>query len=92
MGIGIPLGSAYQTTGGTDVSLGDWSSITIPVQLDLGVRLGGAWFLGGYFSYGFAGSRPPTQAPDAGIPAVRLVASHAPSSLRSPPRFTSLPV
>ena len=56
VGIGIPLGSAYQTTGGTDVSLSDWSSITIPVQLDLGVRLGGSWFLGGYFSYGFAGS------------------------------------
>ena len=56
VGIGIPLGSAYQTTGGTDVSLGDWSSFTIPIQLDLGVRLGGSWFLGGYFSYGFAGS------------------------------------
>ncbi|HET9038317.1 MAG TPA: hypothetical protein VFN45_19030 [Myxococcaceae bacterium] len=56
VGIGVPLGSAYQTTGGTEVSLSDWSSITIPVQLDLGVRLGGSWFLGGYFSYGFAGS------------------------------------
>src|SRR5262249_10899225 len=29
---------------------------TIPVQIDLGVRLGGVVFLGGYFSYGFAGS------------------------------------
>jgi len=56
VGIGVPLGSAYQQLDGTDVSLGDWSSITIPVQLDLGVRLGGSWFLGGYFSYGFAGS------------------------------------
>jgi hypothetical protein len=56
VGIGFPLGSAYQTTTGTDVSLGDWSSFTIPVQLDLGVRLGGSWFLGAYFSYGFAGS------------------------------------
>jgi PEGA domain len=56
VGVGVPFGSAYQTTGGTDVSLGDWSSFTIPVQLDLGVRLGGSWFLGGYFSYGFAGS------------------------------------
>ncbi|HZJ54308.1 MAG TPA: PEGA domain-containing protein [Myxococcaceae bacterium] len=56
VGIGVPLGSAYQTTGGTDVSLGDWSSFTIPVQLDVGVRLGGSWFLGAYFSYGFAGS------------------------------------
>jgi hypothetical protein len=56
VGVGVPLGSAYQTTTGTDVSLGDWTSFTIPVQLDLGVRLGGSWFLGGYFSYGFAGS------------------------------------
>jgi hypothetical protein len=56
VGIGVPLGSAYRTTDGTDVSLSDWSSFTIPVQLDLGVRLGGSWFLGGYFSYGFAGS------------------------------------
>jgi hypothetical protein len=56
VGVGFPMGSAYQTTSGTDVSLGDWSSFTIPVQLDLGVRLGGSWFLGAYFSYGFAGS------------------------------------
>jgi hypothetical protein len=56
VGVGIPLGSAYQMVDGTDVSLSDWSSFTIPVQLDLGARLGGSWFLGAYFSYGFAGS------------------------------------
>ena len=56
VGVGFPMGSAYQTTTGGDVNLGDWSSFTIPVQLDLGVRLGGSWFLGAYFSYGFAGS------------------------------------
>jgi hypothetical protein len=56
VGIGVPLGSAYQNGAGSDQSLSEIDSYTIPIQLDLGVRLGGSWFLGGYFSYGFAGS------------------------------------
>lgn len=55
VGFGLPLGSAFGTSGG-DVSLSDEDSFTIPIQLDIGVRLGGSWFLGGYFSYGFGGS------------------------------------
>ncbi|MGZ6134785.1 MAG: PEGA domain-containing protein [Myxococcaceae bacterium] len=59
-GIGVPLGSAYQNGAGSDQSLSEIDSYTIPIQLDLGVRLGGSWFLGGYFSYGFAGSNTTT--------------------------------
>jgi len=51
-GFGIPLGSVAD--GGRSVS--DVSSFVIPVGLDIGVRLGGAIFLGGYFQYGFGGS------------------------------------
>ena len=54
---GVPLGSALPVgLDETDVSMSDVDSFTIPVQLDAGVRLGGSWFLGGYFSYGFGGS------------------------------------
>lgn len=59
LGFALPLGTAFQTnaTGTlTDVNLKDWDSFSIPVQLDIGVRLGGSVFLGGYFSYGFGGS------------------------------------
>ena len=57
VGFALPLGSAFQSaTTGSDVNLSDWDSFSIPVQLDLGARLGGSWFLGGYFSYGFGGS------------------------------------
>lgn len=51
-GFGIPLGSA--SDGGRSVS--DLSAFVIPVGIDIGVRLGGSWFLGGYFQYGFGGS------------------------------------
>ena len=60
VGFGVPLGSAYQNDTGGDQSLGDIDSFTIPVQIDLGARLGGAWFLGAYFSYGFGGSNSTT--------------------------------
>jgi len=57
VGFGLPLGSAAGNASGTgEQKLSDWSSFTIPIQLDLGLRLGGSWFLGGYFSYGFGGS------------------------------------
>jgi hypothetical protein len=56
VGFGLPLGSAAGTNTGGEQKLSDWDSFTIPVQLDVGVRLGGSWFLGAYFSYGFAGS------------------------------------
>jgi hypothetical protein len=60
VGFGLPLGTAYQQTDGTNLSLSDIDSFTIPIQLDVGVRLGGSWFLGGYFSYGFGGSNSTT--------------------------------
>jgi len=61
VGFGIPLGDAFSVSaaGLTSTKLGDYSSFTIPVMLDVGVRLGGAVFLGAYFSYGFAGSTDP---------------------------------
>lgn len=62
----MPLGSAYQNGAGTDQSLSEIDSFTIPIQLDLGVRLGGSWFLGGYFSYGFAGSNTTTSCSTSG--------------------------
>ena len=54
VGFGIPLGSASGVD--TSGSVSDYSSFTIPVQLDIGARIAGVVFLGGYFSYGFAGS------------------------------------
>jgi len=56
VGFGLPLGTAAGTASGGEEKLSDWSSFTIPIQLDIGARLGGSWFLGAYFSYGFAGS------------------------------------
>lgn len=53
----LPLGPALKAANtGEDVSLSDVDSYSVPIQLDAGVRLGGAWFLGAYFSYGFGGS------------------------------------
>jgi len=52
VGFGLPLGDLSQNSG----SLSNFSSFTIPVQVDLGIRISGVIFLGGYFSYGFAGS------------------------------------
>jgi hypothetical protein len=54
VGFGIPLGSASGVD--TSGSVSDYSSFTIPVQLDIGARIAGVVFVGGYFSYGFAGS------------------------------------
>jgi hypothetical protein len=52
VGFGLPLGDLSQNSG----SLSNFSSFTIPVQIDVGVRISGVIFLGAYFSYGFAGS------------------------------------
>jgi PEGA domain len=52
VGFGLPLGSVSENLG----SVSNYSSFTIPVQLDLGIRISGVIFLGAYFSYGFAGS------------------------------------
>jgi PEGA domain len=52
VGFGLPLGSLSEGAG----SLSDYSSFTIPVMADVGVRLLGHVFLGAYFQYGFAGS------------------------------------
>ena len=43
--------------------MSDVDSYTIPLQLDAGVRLGGRWFIGAYFSYGFGGSTSDTLCP-----------------------------
>jgi hypothetical protein len=57
VGFGLPLGTAAGNASGSgEQKLSDWASFTVPIQLDVGVRLGGSWFLGGYFSYGFGGS------------------------------------
>jgi hypothetical protein len=46
----------FGMTANGDVSLSDAASFTIPIGVDVGVRLGGILFLGGYFQYGFFGS------------------------------------
>lgn len=46
----------FGTTANGDVSLSDAASFTMPVGVDVGVRLGGLVFVGGYFQYGFFGS------------------------------------
>ncbi len=59
IGFGIPLGSVLDASGSTftgSTNMSDYSSFTIPVIVDVGVRLSGTVFLGAYFSYGFAGS------------------------------------
>ncbi len=58
VGFGIPMGDAFSPDATTQISskMSDYASFTVPVMLDVGVRLGGSWFLGAYFSYGFAGS------------------------------------
>jgi PEGA domain len=61
VGVGIPLGSASGVDGSGSVS--DYSSFTIPIQLEVGARVSGVVFLGGYFSYGFAGSTDAARCP-----------------------------
>ncbi len=59
VGFGIPLGSVLDASGSTfagSTSMSDYASFTIPVIVDVGVRLSGTVFLGAYFSYGFGGS------------------------------------
>jgi hypothetical protein len=52
VGFSLPLG----TTAGGDVSLSDVAGFTIPFGVDVGVRIGGVVFVGGYFEYGAFGS------------------------------------
>ena len=49
-GIGIPFGEVGETQGDLD----DAAALQIPLQLDVGVRLFGSWFVGAYLQYGFA--------------------------------------
>ena len=61
---GLPLGSALNSAAtGEAISMSDVDSYTIPLQLDAGVRLGGKWFIGAYFSYGFGGSTSASLCP-----------------------------
>ncbi|HVP61162.1 MAG TPA: PEGA domain-containing protein [Myxococcaceae bacterium] len=61
VGFGIPLGDAFGTDStGLSTKMSDYASFTVPIWLDVGVRLGGSWFLGAYFSYGFGGSTDAT--------------------------------
>ncbi len=67
VGVGVPLGSAYQNGAGTRSEPQRDRFVHHPhAELDLGVRLGGSWFLGGYFSYGFAGSNTTTSCSTSG--------------------------
>ena len=52
VGFSLPLG----TTAGGDVSLSDVAGFTIPFGVDVGVRIKGVVFVGGYFEYGAFGS------------------------------------
>jgi hypothetical protein len=59
-GFGIPLGEAFGSGGSFSNKMSDLASYTIPIWVDIGVRLWGSLFLGGYFSYGFGGSTDAT--------------------------------
>jgi len=55
-GFGVPLGEAFGSGGTLSNKMSDYASYSIPIWVDVGVRLWGSLFLGGYFSYGFGGS------------------------------------
>jgi hypothetical protein len=60
-GFGIPLGEAFGTGSATfSNKMSDLDSYTIPIWVDVGVRLWNSLFLGVYFSYGFGGSTDAT--------------------------------
>ncbi len=48
----IPFGDAYRTVSGTTVRVGDEVAVAIPLQLDVGVRIAGRFFVGAYGQYG----------------------------------------
>jgi hypothetical protein len=52
VGFSLPLGN----TSGNDVALSDAAKFTIPIGVDIGARIGGVVFVGGYFQYGLFGS------------------------------------
>lgn len=54
VGMGIPIGNAVGSTQNTPngTSLGDLVAWTVPLQLDIGARIGPA-FVGGYLAYAF---------------------------------------
>lgn len=58
VGFGVPMGSAFNVSATSliNTAMTDYDSFTIPVMVDVGVRLWGSLFLGGYFAYGFGGS------------------------------------
>lgn len=58
VGLSLPLGTAASNplVLNTAMNLVDYASFTIPIGLDVGVRIGGVVFVGGYFQYGLAGS------------------------------------
>jgi hypothetical protein len=55
-GFGVPFGEAFGSGGTISNKMSDYSSYTIPIWVDAGVRLWGSVFLGAYFAYGFGGS------------------------------------
>ena len=59
-GFGIPLGEAFGSGGTFSNKMSDLSSYTIPIWVDVGVRLWNSLFFGAYFSYGFGGSTDAT--------------------------------
>jgi hypothetical protein len=58
VGLSLPLGTAASNplVLNTATNLVDYASFTIPIGLDVGVRISGVVFVGGYFQYGLAGS------------------------------------
>jgi PEGA domain len=61
VGVSLPLGTAVSgdqspqfLNGAT--SLVDYASFLVPIGVDVGVRIGGVVFVGGYFQYGLLGS------------------------------------
>jgi len=54
VGLGIPIGNAIgeTTRSPSGTPLSDLVAWTVPIELELGARVGPA-FVGGYFSYGF---------------------------------------
>ena len=59
-GFAIPMGEAFGSGGTLSNKMSDYASYNIPIWVDVGVRLWGSLFLGGYFSYGFGGSTDAT--------------------------------
>lgn len=58
VGFSLPLGAATSNPQALNsaMNLVDYASFTVPVGIDVGVRIGGVVFVGGYFQYGLFGS------------------------------------